>query len=92
MRSIPAGEFKAKCLKIMDEVAATGEPVLVTKRGKPVVSVALPHRARAKSESIFGRLRHMGTIRGDIVSSEFTDEEWDKMDRERWSRFGKGSE
>ena len=35
-RAMGAAEFKAKCLRIMDEVAATGEAVTVTKRGKPV--------------------------------------------------------
>lgn len=33
---IPAGEFKARCLALLDEVAQTGKPLLVTKRGKPV--------------------------------------------------------
>ena len=36
MRTIKASEFKAKCLKIMDEVAETGETVLITKNGVPV--------------------------------------------------------
>ncbi|MGB5253988.1 MAG: type II toxin-antitoxin system prevent-host-death family antitoxin [Sedimenticolaceae bacterium] len=31
-----ASEFKSKCLKIMDEVAASGEEVVVTKNGVPV--------------------------------------------------------
>ena len=35
-RTIPAGEFKAKCLKLMDEVSETGVPIVITKRGKPV--------------------------------------------------------
>ncbi len=35
-KRIPAGEFKAKCLKLMDEVNATGEELVITKRGKPV--------------------------------------------------------
>lgn len=35
-RTVPAGEFKARCLALLDEVAETGRPVLVTKRGKPV--------------------------------------------------------
>lgn len=35
-RVIPAGEFKARCLALLDEVAETGKPLLVTKRGKPV--------------------------------------------------------
>jgi prevent-host-death family protein len=36
MRTIPAARFKAQCLKLLDEVADTGETIVVTKRGKPV--------------------------------------------------------
>ncbi|MEX1104116.1 MAG: type II toxin-antitoxin system Phd/YefM family antitoxin, partial [Dehalococcoidia bacterium] len=39
-RTMPAGEFKAKCLALLDEVAETGEELVVTKRGKPVARVA----------------------------------------------------
>jgi prevent-host-death family protein len=39
MRSIPAARFKAQCLKLLDEVAETGETIVVTKRGKPVARV-----------------------------------------------------
>lgn len=35
-RTISAGEFKAKCLRLMDEVNETGIPIVITKRGKPV--------------------------------------------------------
>jgi prevent-host-death family protein len=38
-KTIPAGEFKARCLALLDEVAETGKPLLVTKRGKPVARV-----------------------------------------------------
>lgn len=37
--TVPAGVFKARCLAILDEVAATGNEVVVTKRGKPVARV-----------------------------------------------------
>jgi len=37
-RSIPASEFKAKCLALLDAVA-NGESLVVTKRGKPVAQV-----------------------------------------------------
>ena len=40
-----ASEFKAKCLAVMDEVAKTGEPVIVTKNGQPVVEL-VPHKKR----------------------------------------------
>lgn len=36
---IPAGEFKAHCLQLMDEVAATGQSLVITKRGKPVAKL-----------------------------------------------------
>ncbi len=39
MGVIAAGEFKAKCLHILDEVNKTREAVTVTKRGKPVARV-----------------------------------------------------
>lgn len=92
MRTMPAGEFKAKCLAVMAEVNSTGQPVLVTKRGKPLARVVPSEEQKPKEspESIFGCLRHMGVITGDIVSSEFTDEEWDRMFDEKWDRLEKG--
>lgn len=35
-KSIPAGEFKAKCLGLLDDVSRTGESLVITKHGKPV--------------------------------------------------------
>jgi prevent-host-death family protein len=80
MRTIPAGEFKAKCLKIMDEVAATGVPVVVTKRGKPVVRLEPPAVVQP-ARSIFGALRGMAEIVGDpdsLVDPIIPAEEWDQ--------------
>ena len=39
-RMISASRFKAQCLALLDEVAATGETIVITKRGKPVARVA----------------------------------------------------
>lgn len=36
---IGAGDFKAKCLKLLDEVAATREPLVITKHGKAVAKL-----------------------------------------------------
>jgi prevent-host-death family protein len=36
MRSIAASEFKARCLALLDDVAKNGQPLVVTKRGRPV--------------------------------------------------------
>ena len=72
MRTIKASEFKAKCLKIMDEVAATGEPVEITKYGVPVARL-VPARQRPKT--IFGAMKGSILYMGDVVSP--TGEEWE---------------
>ncbi len=65
IRTIKASEFKAKCLKLMDEVAETGQEIVITKNGKPVSRLA-PYRE--KPRLAFGRYRNEIRIRGDIVS------------------------
>lgn len=64
VRTIKASEFKAKCLKIMDEVAESGEEVIITKHGRPV-SKLTPFREKPKN--LFGRGKGMIEIHGDIV-------------------------
>jgi prevent-host-death family protein len=39
-RTLAASDFKAHCLALLDEVAETGESLVVTKRGRPVARVA----------------------------------------------------
>jgi prevent-host-death family protein len=91
MRTMPAGEFKAKCLALMDEVQAKGQTVIVTKRGKPVARLCPLEEPSGGKRSMFGRLRHLGVIHGDIVSSEFSDAEWERMADEKWARTEKGA-
>jgi len=69
--SIPAAVFKAECLKLMDEVARTGQPIVITKHGKPVAQlVPVP----AEPESLFGYMSDTVTIKGDVVAP--TGEPW----------------
>jgi prevent-host-death family protein len=71
--TIAAGEFKARCLKLMDKVAAERQPMVITKYGKPLVQlVPMPSDERVDP---FGALRGSGTIMGDIVSP--LDDEWE---------------
>jgi prevent-host-death family protein len=72
MRSIKASEFKAKCLEIIDEVAETGESVVITKNGVPVAELVA---AKRRPDTLFGALR--GSITGDIIAP--LDEEWDAL-------------
>jgi prevent-host-death family protein len=62
--TIAASEFKAKCLKIIDEVAESGRALVVTKKGVPVVRV-MPVRPK---RSILGRGIGEGRILGDVIS------------------------
>jgi prevent-host-death family protein len=39
-RRIQAGEFKATCLRLMDEVEETGEEIIIIKRNRPVARLA----------------------------------------------------
>ena len=64
-QTIKASEFKARCLKLMDEVAKSGNEIVITKNGRPV-SRLVPYRN--KPQMFFGRHRDKIRILGDIVS------------------------
>jgi prevent-host-death family protein len=62
---IKAGEFKAKCLELMDSVQRTGKSVVITKRGVPVAKlVPVP----APGRDIFAALKGLLVETGDIMS------------------------
>jgi len=71
--TIPAGEFKAKCLKLLDEVAESRQPLVITKHGKPVAQLT-PIPAQ---ENIVGSMKGSVLWMGDIISP--IDVEWDAM-------------
>ena len=54
-KMIGATEFKAKCLRILDEVERTGVPVTITKRGRVVGEL---HPAQKKPGLYFGCMAH----------------------------------
>jgi prevent-host-death family protein len=70
--SIPAGQFKAQCLKLMDEVQDQHREIVITKRGKPVAKL-VPFED--KRPDIFGYAKGSLVILGDIVGP--TGEIWD---------------
>jgi prevent-host-death family protein len=75
--------FKARCSKVMDDVQASREPVLITKRGKPVVKIvcAEPH-----PDDIFGFMSGQVKIVGDI---EAPIDDWNAL--KRYPRHRKNS-
>ncbi len=75
--TIPAGEFKAKCLKLLDEVAEKRETLVITKHGKPVAQLIPMEEAPAERQGIVGSMRGSVLWEGDIISP--IDVEWDAM-------------
>lgn len=74
MKTMPAGEFKTHCLRVMEEVRKRREPVLITKKG---VAVAKLVPVDAPAESIFGCLEGEIEVVGDIVSPIAPPDDWD---------------
>lgn len=70
---IAAGEFKAKCLKLLDEVAEKRRTLVITKHGKPVAQV-IPMPA---DETLFGSMKGSVISMGDIISP--IEVEWEAM-------------
>lgn len=73
MRQMAAGQFKAKCLRIMDEVQQNQEEIVITKRGKPVVKL-VPMESNAVPSPL-GHLQGTVQVTGDIISP--VDESWE---------------
>ena len=72
-RVVPAGEFKTKCLQLMDEVDQTGESILITKRGRPV-SILMP--VTSEAPGICGRYKDRVRIPEEGLPKAFTATEW----------------
>ncbi len=75
--TISISEFKATCLKVIDQVKKTGIPIIVTKRGKPYALVTtLP--PPTKKESWLGKFKDEIEIVGDIIEPVGV-EDWDVL-------------
>ena len=75
-RIIGATEFKAKCLALLDEVEDQGATITVTKRGRPVATIAPAKKKTWKSPK--GILAGKVKIVGDIVNFD-TSNLWDAV-------------
>jgi prevent-host-death family protein len=72
-RYIAAAEFKANCLRLIDEVAQQRQPIIITKRGKPAAKL-MPMEEEGPVD-LFGYMAGPAKICGDIVSP-IEDVEW----------------
>lgn len=76
MKTMAAAEFKAKCLRVMEQVRSTRTPVVITKRGKPIAKLVPAEEFRLSSfDSLKGKIE----ILGDIVSPVVPAEDWEAL-------------
>jgi antitoxin (DNA-binding transcriptional repressor) of toxin-antitoxin stability system len=79
MKTVAAGEFKQRCLALLDEVGSSGEAIVVTKRGKAIAQLTpLPSE---RSEDWRGALRTQGAVTGDLTAPAAAPDEWDALRR-----------
>ncbi|MXY38296.1 MAG: type II toxin-antitoxin system Phd/YefM family antitoxin [Rhodospirillaceae bacterium] len=77
MEKIEASDFRARCLAILDRVQATGERIVILKRGRPVAEL-VPHRP-VDSACPQAALEGTVDVTGDILSPAVPEEDWDSL-------------
>ena len=74
-REISAGDFKSRCLALMDEVRDRGGEYVITKRGTPVAKLV---PVRTERRPLRGSMKGTVKVRGDIISP--LDEPWEALE------------
>lgn len=72
MEKLPASEFKAKCLRLIDRVRETAEPITITKRGR-VVAKLVP--AGDEEDRPWTRLKGTASWTGDPLAPALDEDE-----------------
>jgi prevent-host-death family protein len=78
MKTMPAGEFKARCLRVMEDVRKYRVPVVITKKGRPVAKLV---PADEPPRDILGCMADKFTYIGDVESPVFPPEAWEALQR-----------
>ncbi|MBB4004311.1 type II toxin-antitoxin system Phd/YefM family antitoxin [Aurantimonas endophytica] len=77
-KTVTATQFKADCLKLIDAMNASGEPVIVTRHGKPVARL-VPAETDSPRPSLFGSMK--GTIHyaDDLIEPAADPSDWEAL-------------
>jgi prevent-host-death family protein len=78
MRAMPISQFKATCLAVLERVRKTGQPLRVTRFGKPVADI-VPPGPESRSHSWLGSMRGTLEIAGDIVAPVSKPSDWEAL-------------
>lgn len=69
MKTVPISEFKAKCLRLIEQVDKTRQPLRITRHGKPVAEVipAGPERKRKFLGTMAGTVKFLGDVVSPVI-------------------------
>ena len=81
MKTMPAGEFKARCLRVMEDVKKYRTPVVITKKGKPVAKLV---PVDEPADDIFGCMAGTGKIVGDVEAPLLPAKSWNAVRGKFW--------
>ena len=76
MKTMPAGQFKARCLRVMEEVKKYRTPVVITKKGRPVAKLV---PADTPAADVFGCMAGTAKIVGDVEAPVLGAKAWDAV-------------
>ncbi|MBI4902780.1 MAG: type II toxin-antitoxin system Phd/YefM family antitoxin [Acidobacteria bacterium] len=80
MEQVNASEFKARCLRLLERVRQTGEPIEILKNGEPLAIVSPPPPRRRKR--VLGAMRN--TLKGPVVDLiEPAESGWEALKKTR---------
>jgi len=74
MKTVILSTFKANCIALLREAQKTSEPIMVTRRGRPLARIEPVHEPVPVRR--FGKQRGRLQIKGDIVHADFS-ADWD---------------
>jgi antitoxin (DNA-binding transcriptional repressor) of toxin-antitoxin stability system len=77
MQQMPISEFKAHCLAVLEKVRRSGEPLLVTRFGKPVARIEAPEKPEAPDW--IGCMEGSAVYGEDIKDPAAGPEQWDVL-------------
>jgi prevent-host-death family protein len=78
MKTMPAGEFKARCLSVMEQVKKYRTPVVITKKGRPVAKLV---PADGPPADVFGCMAGTARITGDVEAPVLGAAQWEALGR-----------
>ena len=88
MKTMPAGQFKARCLRVMEEVKKYRTPFVITKKGRPVAKLV---PVDTPATDVFGCMAGTATIVGDVEAPVLDAGAWNAIGRKAPARAVKGA-